>query len=190
MLPRRLILFAPLLLPACGDDEPLRTTFPPLRYDYLTPLRLNVGTVDFAPTPPPSPLDALSPVPVAEALRQMAQDRISAGGSSGTALVTIEEARLTRTGNTLDGTMALRVDVSAADGSRSGFAEARVSRSRTGLGRNLRGPLYDITKQMLDDMNVELEYQLRLSLKDYMQTATPAPAPAPVEKQDLPPPAI
>ena len=84
--------------------------------------------------------------------------------------------------------MALRVDVMTADGTKAGFAEARVSRSRTGLGRNLQGPLYDITKQMLDDMNVELEYQLRLSLRDYMQTAAPAPAPAPVQQQDLPPP--
>jgi hypothetical protein len=184
---RRTLLLAPAALAACAEDEPLRT-FAPLRYDFLTPLRLNVATVDFAPAPPPGPLDAISPIPAAEALRQMAQDRLSAGGSSGSALVTAEEARLTRAGNTLNGTMALRVDVMAADGTKAGFAEARVSRSRTGLGRDLRGPLYDITKQMLDDMNVELEYQLRLSLRDYMQTAAPAPASAPVEKQDLPPP--
>lgn len=184
---RRFVLLSPFALVACAEDEPVRS-FAPLRYDFLTPLRLNVGSVDFAPAPPPGPLDGVSPVPAAESLRQMAQDRLSAGGSSGQAVVTIEEARLTRAGNSLEGTMALRVDVVAADGSKSGFAEARVSRSRTGLGRDIRGPLYDMTKQMLEDMNVELEYQLRLSLRDYMQSAAPAPAPGPVEKQDLPAP--
>ena len=43
---------------------------------------------------------------------------------------------------------------------------------------------YDLTKQMLDDMNVELEFQIRRSLKDYLQTTGTAPTPAPVQKQD------
>ena len=115
----------------------------------------------------------------------MLRDRLSAGGSSGRAVATIEEARITRGGGGLDGAMAVRVDVLAADGTKAGFAEAQVARRLDGVGRDIRGALYDMTKQMLDDMNVELEFQLRRSLRDYLQTTSTAPAPAPVQQQDL-----
>ena len=61
---RRNVVLLPLLLAACGgDDLPQRTEFPALRYSYLTPLRLNVATVDVADAPPPGPLDGLNPAP-------------------------------------------------------------------------------------------------------------------------------
>ncbi len=186
---RRLALLAPAWLPpiwlaACADDR--RRNFPPLRYDYLTRLELNVASIGYADLPPPGPLDTMSPVPAAPALRQLAEDRLAAGGSSGRALVTIEEARVVRVGDGLDGAMAIHIDVIAADGVRAGFAEARVARRASGIGRDVRGAVYDITKQMLDDMNVELEFQLRRSLRDYLQTAGAAPAPPPVQREDLP----
>lgn len=184
---RRLVLLAPLLLAACGDDGPPRN-FPPLRYDFLTRLQLNVASIGFSDLPSPGPLDTVSPAPAAQALRQMAEDRLAAGGSSGQAVVVIEDARIIRSGSALDGSMAIHIDVVAADGQRAGFAEARVARRLTGYGRDLRGGLYDITKQMLDDMNVELEFQLRRSLRDYLQATTAAPAPASVQQQDLAPP--
>jgi hypothetical protein len=186
-LSRRLVLLTPLLLAACGDDGPPRE-FKPLRYDFLTRLQLNVAAIGFADLPPPGPLDSVSPVPAAQALRQMAEDRLAAGGSSGKAVIKIEEARIVRSGSTLDGSMAIHLDIVAADGQRAGFAEARVARQLNGFGRDLRGGLYDITKQMLDDMNVELEFELRRSLRDYLQATTAAPAPAAVQQQDLAPP--
>lgn len=186
-LSRRLILLTPLLFAACSEDGPPRE-MPPLRYDFLTRLQLNVASIGFADLPPPGPLDSLSPAPAAQALRQMAEDRLAAGGSSGKAVVVIEEARVARSGSTLDGSMAIQVDIVTADNQRAGFAEARVARKLSGFGRDLRGGLYDITKQMLDDMNVELEFQLRRSLRDYLQTTTAAPAPAAVQQQDLAPP--
>ena len=184
VLPRRLLLLAPIGLVACGDDGPPRT-FEPLRYDYLAPLRLNVGTVEVAPPPPPGPLDGSSPLPPGPALQRLAEDRLSAGGSSGRASVRIEEARITRMGGGLDGSFAVRVDVFSADNTRSGFAEARVARSVSSPGRNLRAALYDMTKQMLDDMNVELEFQIRRSLRDYLQATSTGPEPAAVQQQDL-----
>ena len=183
-LTRRSALLAPLWLAACADEGPPRA-FPPLRYDYLTPLRLNVAAIDYSPLPPPNPLDAISPAPAALALQQMAQDRLSAAGAGGRAVVTVEEARVARTPNGLDGAFGLRVDIFASDGSPTGFATARVTRSEANIGPDLRGALYDMTKQMLDDMNVELEFQLRRSLSDHLQATTTAPAPAPVEQQDL-----
>lgn len=187
VLTRRASLMVPLLLAACGDDAPAREFSMP-RYDYLTRLQINVASIGFADLPPPGPLDRVSPVPAGPALRQMVEDRLAAGGSSGRAVVTIEDAAIARSGGGLDGTMAIRIDILSADGGRVGFAEARVARRTTGIGRDLRGALYDITKQMLDDMNVELEFQLRRSLRDYLQATAVAPAPAAVQQQDLAPP--
>ena len=184
-LTRRLVLLAPLAVAACGDDALLRQDFPPLRYDYLTRLELNVATVSYGDLPPPGPLDSLDPAPPGPALLRLLQDRLVAGGSSGQARVTVGEARVTRDRDSLDGAMAVRVDIVAADGTTAGFAEARVARHLTGIGNDLRGALYDFTKQMLDDMNVELEFQLRRTLKDYLQTTTTAPPPAPVQQEDL-----
>ena len=183
------VLLTPVLLAACGEDAVLRQDFPPLRYDYLSRLQLNVSSISFGDLPLPGPLDSLDPAPPGQGLVQLLQDRLIAGGSSGRAQVTIGEARITREGDALDGALAVRVDIVAADGTTAGFAEARVARHLTGIGNDVRGALYDFTKQMLDDMNVELEFQLRRTLKDYLQTTTTAPPPAPVQQQDLSAPA-
>jgi len=179
-------LLLPLAVAACGGDEPLRD-MPPLRYDFLTPLRLNVATVDVGEAPPPSPIEAQSPMPAGMALRQMALDRLAPGGSSGRAVFVIDVARINRTSNGLEGVLAVHLDVLTTEGTRAGFAEARVSRSATTHG-SLRRALYDLTRQMMDDMNVEFEFEVRRSLRDWLQDATTAPLPAPVEQQELPEP--
>jgi hypothetical protein len=48
---------------------------------------------------------------------------------------------------------------------------------------NLASVLYDMTKAMMSDMNIEFEYQLRHNLKDYL--TTPAAPDAPVEQAPL-----
>ncbi len=184
---RRTALLMPLLLVACaGDDLPQRTEFPALRYDYLTPLRLNVATVDVADAPPPGPLDALNPAPPGQTLRRMALDRIGAGGTTGRAVFVVDQASITQTGDGLFGVMAVHLDVLRPDGGRAAFAEARVTRQAS-LPRRAELPaaLYDMTRAMTDDMNVELEFQARRSLRDWLQSAETAPAPAPVQQQDL-----
>ena len=184
-LSRRLALLLPLAAAGCGDGPPLRTTFPPLRSDYLTPLALSVASIDYVGPPTPNPLDEIDPVPPGPALLQLARDRLSAAGSSGRALVTVSDATVARGGNTLAGSMGLRVEVFDGGANRVGFAEAQVTRRVAGIGPDLRGALYDLTKQMLDDMNVELEFQLRQNLRGYLQVPQTAPAPAPVQQQDL-----
>ncbi|GAC1336662.1 MAG: hypothetical protein NVSMB18_00230 [Acetobacteraceae bacterium] len=186
---RRQLLWFPLGLAACADEPPPRRDFPPLRYDFLVPLRLNVARIDLAPPPPPGALDALNPAPPAEALQRMAQDRLAPGGSTGRAAFVIDEARIAQVPGGLTGTLAVHLDVFTTEGTKAGFAEAGVTRQTTG-GRDLRGALYDITRQMLDDMNVEFEFQVRRSLRDWLQEATTAPPPAPVERQDLTRPAL
>jgi len=182
-LKRRSVLLLPLLAAACGGDDPLRAT-PPLSFDYLTKLRLNVATVDVGDAPPPSPVEASSPAPIGAALRQMALERLAPGGSAGRAAFVIDEAMVVRVGGRLEGLMAVHLDVLTGEGTRSGFAEARVSRALTARG-DMRGAMYDLTRQMMDDMNVEFEFQVRRSLRDWLQETATAPAPAPVERQDL-----
>lgn len=181
-------LLLPIILAGCGDDE-LPREFPPLRYDYLTRLQLSVASISYSDLPPPTSLDQISPVPLAPALQRMAQDRLMAAGSSGRAIVTIRDARIVRVGDGLDGVAGMRLDVIGSDDKPTGFAEARVARRVTRIGRDLRGALYDMTKQMLDDMNVEFEFQIRRTLRDYLQTTTTAPTPAPVQQQNLSAPA-
>jgi len=146
---------------------------------------LNVANVELSPPPAPGPLDGINPAPPAQALLRMAQDRIVPGGSLGRAIFAVDEALISRVPNGLEGTLAVHLDVLTSEGTRSGFAEARVSRRVQGIGRDLRGALYDMTRQMMDDMNIEFEFQVRRSLRDWLQEATTAPPPAPVEQQPL-----
>lgn len=190
-------LAVPLLLAGCGDDggtsQPVVYQQP--NYGYLTKLRLNVAQVaiddNWVPTVRPGQpqhVESLSPVAPVAALRQMAQDRLLTGGSSGSARFTIEDASILRgASDRLDGSFAVRLDIDTSDGQRAGFAEARVVRSMTlgGATDGGRATAYALVKQMMDDMNVEFEYQVRHSLGEYLQSTDPIAAPTPVQSQDL-----
>ena len=187
-------LTATLFLSGCGGGggEEARA-FKPLSYGYLTPLRLNVGTIrieDHVPPPAGPDLVQEAPVPPDEALRRMAQDRLVAAGSSGTAVFSIDQAAITGDPNgPLDGTLAVHLDIIGNNGGHSGYAEAHVSRQFVpGAGTDndgLRSELYNLTVQMMQDMNVEFEYQLRRTLADWMVDASGAPVAAGVEQQPL-----
>lgn len=191
----RLWVALAVLLAGCADDPapPPVKAEAPLDFDYLTKLRLNVASVDIdqgvPPVGPGEHVEGLAPLPPAEALRAMARERILPGGATGRARVTVEAASITRTDERMDGTLAIRLDVATSDGARSGFAEARVARSRVIGNDDPRTVADQLERQMMADMNVEFEYQIRKSLRDYLQpTAAAAPAGGPVEAQPLPPP--
>ncbi len=190
-LAQSLAVLLPLIAAGCETAPPVQTTFPALHYDYLTPLHLNVASIDIEDrfVPAPGGPAALAPVPPIDALRQMAQDRLMATGSSGRAVFVIEDASIVPVaGDGLSGTLAVRLDVMTGDGTRAGFAEARVSRVVTGIGGDERAAVYDLVRRMMVDMNVEFEFQVKRSLRDWLQVTTTAPAPAAVEQQDLGPP--
>lgn len=192
---RRRLLALSMLLPlaACGGGDLPPQSYQRPSYDYLTKLRLNVASVDIDDSlpPPADPRDISlrAPTPPVEALRQMAQDRLVAQGSSGRAVFVIDESSILAVRDRLEGRMTVHLDVTTSDGSRSGYAEARVSRSRTfeNDGPNaLRASLDALVTQMMTDMNVEFEFQVRRSLRAYLTTTTPvAPPPAPIQSEDL-----
>jgi hypothetical protein len=182
-----------LPLAACGSD-PAPAQFPPLTFNYLTPLRVKVGSLDidahWVPVGGEPDISTLSPVQPVDALERMAQDRLIAVGTDGRAVFRVEDAGINRIGDQLQGHLGVELDIYTATNTRTAFAEARVARASilTGSGVDaLRAGLYDLTKQMMADMNVEFEYQLRHSLHDWLQEGSESgPAvPAPVLQQPL-----
>ena len=192
-------------LSGCGGGSDATTgSFKPPTYAYLTKLRLNVGDIRIEDQVPPpgssgaaggsgTDLAGSAPFPPDQAMRQMAEDRLVAAGNSGTAVFTIDQASITgQPGGALDGTLAAHIDIIGAKGGHTGYAEAHVSRqfvpgSDTD-NNGVKGQLYTLTNQMMSDMNVEFEYQLRRTLGDWLLDASGAPIGATVEQQSLAPP--
>lgn len=185
-LTRRASLLLPLVLAACGGEP--REDFPTLRFNYLPPFRLNVATIQidqrFVPSGVPPDVSQLDPEPPIDALRQMAQDRLVAVGTVDTAVFSITNASLTREDDVITGQMTVELSIIAPDGQRLGFAQAQVARQHTGRVDDLRGTLYDMTKAMMDSMNVEFQYQLQRNLSQWLVTT--AAVPPPVQAQPLP----
>ncbi|MGI4747201.1 MAG: hypothetical protein ACRYFY_14345, partial [Janthinobacterium lividum] len=177
-------LTAILLLAGCGGDSHPEPVFKQPSYSYLTPLRINVGQIrveDHVPPPTgPNDLGPNAPVSPDQALKQMAQDRLVAAGNSGTAVFTIDQASITgQQGGALDGALAVHLDIVSNGGGHAGYAEAHVSRQFV-PGSNsdndgVKAELYNLTTQMMQDMNVEFEFQLRRTLGDWMLDASGAP---------------
>jgi hypothetical protein len=184
-LTRRSALLLPLVLAACGGEE--ERVFEPLRYNYLPPIQLNVASIAVEQRFVPSGIDpdvsSMDPVPPVEALKAMANDRLQAFGTSNKAVFAILDGSLVRQDDGLNGSMAVSLTIFDGSGTQLGFAEARVQSRRTGVSGNLAPVLYDMTKAMMSDMNVEFEYQLRHNLKDYL--TSPAAPDTPVEQAPL-----
>jgi len=85
------------------------------------------------------------------------------------------------------GSMAVSVTIFDDNAVQLGFAEARVQSRHSGPIDDLKVVLYDMTKSMMTDMNIEFEYQIRHNLRSWLTDAV-APA-APVEQTPLDQPA-
>src|SRR3954454_25241097 len=113
MLTRRASLLVPWLLASCGGREP--RSYPPLRYDHLLPLRLNVVSVRieqrFVPSGAPPDVSQFAPVPPVRALRAMAEDRLQALGSADLAVFVIQNASLARRRDTIQGDLAVELNI-------------------------------------------------------------------------------
>ena len=190
-LTRRTSLLLPFLLAACGGSDDDRTSFAPLRYDYLPTIPLNVAALQtetrFVPARLASDVTESDPVDLLDAMKGLATDRLKPVGAKDRAVFAIRQASLIQRGDQITGTLEATLEILTDDGQHAGYAQARARRQHTGRIDNLRGKLYDMTVGMMDDMNVELEFQIRKNLKDWISDTVTA-APTPVSADPLPAP--
>ncbi len=172
------MLLLPLVLASCAEEEPV---YEPLRYNYLPPIQLNVAVIQvqqrFIPSGVGPDVSGQDPVPPIVALKAMANDRLQAFGTAGKAVFAILDATLVRQGDDLTGSFAVSLTILDDAGTQLGFAEARVESRHTGRIREIRPALYDMTKAMMSDMNVEFEFQIRKNLKAWLTDDTALPTP-------------
>ena len=192
-VPRRALILLALAVAGCATGAPVGDNFPPLRYNYLPVLKLNVASIEieneWQPGDEPDHVESVAPETPLAALRQMAEDRLAAYGTSGRAVFVIEDASLEHDGSSLTGSFAVRLDVYSANGTKAGFAEARVTQSAhapSGGEAALRQALYNLTQALMNTMNVEFEYQLRRNLGEWLVQSSATPAS--IEAAPLPPP--
>ena len=179
------MLLLPLALAACGDDEEDR--FDALRYNDLPPIQLSVASIKieqrFVPSGQPPDVSNEDPAPPVEALKAMAADRLQAFGTANRAVFAILDATLTREGDVVLGSLAVSLTILDDSGTQLGIAQARVQSRHTGQLGQIRRVLYDLTKSMMTDMNIEFEYQIRRNLRTWL-TNNVAPD-TPVEQSPL-----
>jgi hypothetical protein len=178
-------LVAALALAGCGGPPP--QTFTPLNYSYLPPIVLKVSTLsvvnNYVPGPGAATLIAEAPEAPANALLDMLNHRIVASGAPGTGTVTIETASIDQIGGNLTGTMTVDINLASPDGTSTGYTEASVSASQTAPDPDasqdvIQGALYSITKQLMDNMNVQLQYQVQRNLGPWLSfSASPGASP-------------
>jgi hypothetical protein len=184
-LTRRFVLLLPLALAGCGGEpEPI---YEPLRYNYLPPLQLNVAGIAieqrFVPAGVPPDVSGQDPVAPIDALKAMANDRLQAFGTANKAVFAILDASMAQQNDAVAGSFAVSLTILDDSGTQTGFAEARVQSRRSGRIEDLRPMLYDMTRSMMSDMNIEFEYQIRRNLKAWLTNGA-APG-TPVEQAPL-----
>jgi hypothetical protein len=188
-LTRRFMLLLPLAVAACGgsDEDDESQAFPPLRYNNLPPIQLKVASIAieqrFIPAGVPPDVSNRDPASPIEALKAMANDRLQAFGTANKAVFSILDASIARDDDVVTGSLTVSLAIVDDSGAQLGYAQAHEQSRRTGSVRDLRSILYDMTKAMMNDMNIEFEYQIRHHLKPWL-TDTTAPA-APVEQAPL-----
>lgn len=194
---RRGLLLLPLLAAACaGRQEPVPIPPGPLSYRHLTPLPLNVADIEIpeeAPPSPPGDIGAGLAPSAAEAVRVMARDRLLAVGSTGQGRFSVTQAQLVATRDSLACLLACRLEILSPLGSRLGFVEAESRRSVSGPEATRPRAPDALLRRAMDDLNVEFEFQLRRSLRDWLAPVAPgpdggmaAPGPEGVVREDLP----
>lgn len=182
-----------LLLAACTVAAPSQQ-FPDLTYSHLEPIRLDVARVDIVdeyrpPLTAPN-VDHRAPVPPAQAARNWASDRlIVSGGGARRAVFTIQEAPIIETeldrttglrgaftkdqSERYDATVAVRLEIFNPGGRRAGIATALAKRGRTvaeDVSLNDRRQLwFDMTEGLMEDLNREMENNIRVFLSDYVR---------------------
>lgn len=212
MLARRTLLLAlPFAAAACASREPEPEPMAPLvsGYRHLTPIRLNVRDVEVMnPGPATIRVDASAPFRPEREMVRMAEDRLMAEGSENHARFMVQTAEFRREalagqgglvgmfsgdpGERLTTRLQARLEVMGGDGRRVGFIEAEVRRQRSlpdgATPAERRRAAEEILRQAMDDLNVELEFQVRRNLRPWLAEGSAAPTPmgrGGIEREDL-----
>jgi hypothetical protein len=189
------ILLLGLLLTGCGfigGGSSDQAKYEPLAFDYLNHINLNVADIEvqnnFTPRGNSRHVEQRAPVRPVDALRRMATDRLLAGGTTGRAVFVIDDASIIQSGNIYTASFAIHLDVYGEGGDKRATVTARVQGSRPVSDDDedsVRADLYALTRKMMDDMNVELEYQARRTLRDSLQSTSPNAPTDKVQTEDL-----
>ncbi len=180
---KRLLAALPLCALAACSSSPA-PSFAPLDYSYLRPIVLkvaNLNVVDnYVPGPDEATLEGKDPAPPASTLTAMLQHRLQPSGEPGNGTVTIQVASITEANGNLNGAMTVDVNLTSADGHSTGFAEANVSASQTAPDSDnpadLQAALYQMTKRLMDQMNVQLPYQIMHNIPSWVVSTGPGAA--------------
>ena len=187
-LTRSVVLALTVALTACASEEP--PAVQPLDFSYLTPLPLNVATLNvklqYVPSGVPPDVSRLDPISPVQALEQMAQQRLKPVGPTGQAVFTVNNASMVETGNVITGVMSVTLSIYPSPGVRAGYAQATVTRQISGVEGDLAGPLADLTRNLVDQMNVEFEYRVHQALGRWV--LSPGATATPVQQAPLQPP--
>jgi hypothetical protein len=177
-------LTAVLALAACASPPPPQV-FAPLDYSYLRPITFKVANLsvvnNYVPSADETQLIVENPAPPAATLLAMLNQRMQPDGQPGTATITVQAAGITELGGNLNGQMTVDINLASADGRSTGFASASVSASETepDAQADLPGALYQMTKQLMDRINVQLPYQIAHNIPSWVAwTSTPGAVPA------------
>lgn len=178
------------LLAGCASGGSGEETFPSPDYSYLPPLNLNVSQVDVSNQvqPDSDALSSHSPTNPTDALALMGRQRLHAMGASGTASFTITKAEMSKAPHhALSGSYTVQLNLNDAASHHHGFITAHVQRTIDAPGKlGLEHNLHTLNTQLMDDMNVELEYQVRSHLASWLTDATGTPLnAATIQSQEL-----
>jgi hypothetical protein len=189
---RRAVLLSLLALSACG--APAAPVFEPLDYAYLTKIKLDTGRIEiddtWAPRGQARHVEYLAPTRPQVAMHRMGEERLVAGGTSGHAVFGIDDASIILFAGRLEGHFAVHLTLYDANDKETGRIQAQVTAMRPAQNEDdqdaLRTDLDALTRKMMDNLNVEFEYQVRSKLKFALQVTSPdAPMPPPVQQEDL-----
>ena len=182
---KKLVFTLPFLaLAACGSAPPA-PTFTPLQYSYLPPILLKVSQVNVVnndvPTPSQVRMAGLDPASPADTLLSMLKQRLQPAGQPGTATVTVQDAYVDQVNGNLVGQMTVDINMASANGLSTGFTEASVSATQTAPDSDnpddTRVALYGLTKRLMTQMNVQLQYQIQKNLPHWVSWTNSPNAP-------------
>ena len=194
---RRALLLLPCCAAACaGQPEPVPIPPGPLSFRHLTPLPLNLASVEIAEDAPPAPPgdigDRISPT-AAEAIRIMARDRLLSRRHHRPGQFQRHPGAAACRPGLADLQPRLPARDPLSPRQPPGLRGGRSAPSVNGPEAKPAARAGCVAARAMDDLNVEFEFQLRRNLRDWISATVPgpdggmaAPGPAGVAREDLP----